>query len=492
MFGSSSTMRMRVGHGYGAHRRAARTAPGHDDREPRAGAGHVLGPDPAAGGGQQPARDRRAPCPVPGERLPRRAAAVEPLEQVIELAGIEARARGRSPTTCSPSGSTRGLRRRCRGRRASTAPRSRAGATARPTPGADRSRPPSRRRRPRAARARRARAGRARRRRRRRRPAVTHCRSTRIAAASMRAMSRMSWNSRVSRSSSASAAPACAAALVGRQIAAQVLDGDADRGQRRLQVVAERREQRRRQVGLLPHELGGVALAEELRALDGDRHDAGDRVERAEVERRRDGREQADGLGAVAERHDRARSLSLADAHVAAIGALARVELQRALAPSRAPCSATSTSMPTSLAAALVDRASRGPPAGRWPRWAARSGGRRAGRARRWRRRSPWSAARRASGRTGASLRCGGRSASRARSCAAADRLLAMTATTRNANSAIQFCGSAMVNVPTGGRKKKLSVSIASERDDDRDPEPRAASPRRARPAAAPAPRSSR
>ena len=51
--------------------------------------------------------------------------------------------------------------------------------------------------------------------------------------------------------------------------------------------------------------------------------------------------------------------------------------------------------------------------------------------------------------------------ASRARSCAAAERLLAMTATTRKANNAIQFCGSAIVNVPTGGRKKKLSVSIA-------------------------------
>src|SRR5215204_2162458 len=52
--------------------------------------------------------------------------------------------------------------------------------------------------------------------------------------------------------------------------------------------------------------------------------------------------------------------------------------------------------------------------------------------------------------------------ASDARACAAADRLLAMTATTRNAKSAIQFCGSAMVNVPSGGRKKKLSTSIAA------------------------------
>ena len=52
--------------------------------------------------------------------------------------------------------------------------------------------------------------------------------------------------------------------------------------------------------------------------------------------------------------------------------------------------------------------------------------------------------------------------ASRARSCAAADRLLAITATTRKANKAIQFWGSAMVKVPTGGRKKKLRVNIAA------------------------------
>ena len=59
--------------------------------------------------------------------------------------------------------------------------------------------------------------------------------------------------------------------------------------------------------------------------------------------------------------------------------------------------------------------------------------------------------------------------ASRARSCAAADRLLAMTATTRNANRAIQFCGSAMVKVPTGGRKKKLRSQHRRNRRHDRD-----------------------
>src|SRR5262245_37137685 len=52
--------------------------------------------------------------------------------------------------------------------------------------------------------------------------------------------------------------------------------------------------------------------------------------------------------------------------------------------------------------------------------------------------------------------------ASRVRSRAASESLLAITATIRNAKSATQFSGSAMVNVPTGGRKKKLRTSIAT------------------------------
>jgi hypothetical protein len=39
---------------------------------------------------------------------------------------------------------------------------------------------------------------------------------------------------------------------------------------------------------------------------------------------------------------------------------------------------------------------------------------------------------------------------------------LATSAVTRNANSATQFCGSAMVNCPTGGKKKKLKHSMAT------------------------------
>ena len=37
-----------------------------------------------------------------------------------------------------------------------------------------------------------------------------------------------------------------------------------------------------------------------------------------------------------------------------------------------------------------------------------------------------------------------------------------MMAVARNATNATQFCGSAIVNVPTGGRKKKLKQSTAT------------------------------
>jgi hypothetical protein len=42
------------------------------------------------------------------------------------------------------------------------------------------------------------------------------------------------------------------------------------------------------------------------------------------------------------------------------------------------------------------------------------------------------------------------------------DRRLAISDVVRKLNSAIQFCGSAIVNLPTGGRKKKLNVSVAA------------------------------
>ena len=42
------------------------------------------------------------------------------------------------------------------------------------------------------------------------------------------------------------------------------------------------------------------------------------------------------------------------------------------------------------------------------------------------------------------------------------ERLLATRLTARNVKSATQFCGSAIVSVPTGGRKKKLKAIIAA------------------------------
>ena len=58
------------------------------------------------------------------------------------------------------------------------------------------------------------------------------------------------------------------------------------------------------------------------------------------------------------------------------------------------------------------------------------------------------------------SISCCRRVASRALCLTLAESWLATTAVTRNANSATQFCGSAIVKVPTGGRKKKLKHSI--------------------------------
>ena len=51
----------------------------------------------------------------------------------------------------------------------------------------------------------------------------------------------------------------------------QVARGDADGGQRRSQVVAERGEERGFQLLALPRQFGALALVEELRALDRDR-----------------------------------------------------------------------------------------------------------------------------------------------------------------------------------------------------------------------------
>jgi len=52
--------------------------------------------------------------------------------------------------------------------------------------------------------------------------------------------------------------------------------------------------------------------------------------------------------------------------------------------------------------------------------------------------------------------------ASRALRLATAERRLAISDVARKLNKATQFCGSAIVNVLMGGRKKKLKVRVAS------------------------------
>ena len=117
-------------------------------------------------------------------------------------------------------------------------------------------------------------------------------------------------------------------ALLRLEVPSQVLDGDPNRRDRRLQVVAERREECGRQVGLLPHEVGGLTFAEKLCPLDGDGDHAGDGVQGAEIDGRRHRREQSDGFRAVTQRHDERASVLVTHAHVTAVGPLACVELQ--------------------------------------------------------------------------------------------------------------------------------------------------------------------
>ena len=55
--------------------------------------------------------------------------------------------------------------------------------------------------------------------------------------------------------------------------------------------------------------------------------------------------------------------------------------------------------------------------------------------------------------------------ASDALALAIVDSRLAIRETAKKLNRATQFCGSATVNVPTGGKKKKLNRSVASSDD---------------------------
>ena len=262
----------------------------------------------------------------------------------------------------------------------------------------------------------------------------------------------MSWNRRDKRIELGDRHVGLRPALVGRQVAAEVLDGDTDRGERRLEIVAQRRQQRGGQIGLLPDQFRGVALDQELRALDGDGDDAGERVQGAEVQGGGDRGEQADRLDAMAKRHDGDASVLVAEAHVAAVGALVGVELERPArlgqrGVQRIGIDGDVAAAPLVDAPAVVrgqaDRDLR-PDSNRRATCRASASIARpvsvVSSTSRVRSKSRVTSLRRAI-------------ASRSRARAAADRLLAMMATMRNAISAIQFCGSAIVSAPTGGRK---------------------------------------
>ena len=148
----------------------------------------------------------------------------------------------------------------------------------------------------------------------------------------MRAISRRFWNSRVRRSTSDRIRSLCSSRS--SRVSSGRLDiarGDADRGQRRPQVVAERRQQRGLQLLALPRQLAGLALLEKLRAFDGDRDDAGQRIERAGLDRTAGRGEQADRLRADSQRHEPDGLAVHRHRPVTGIGAGVGVELERRL-----------------------------------------------------------------------------------------------------------------------------------------------------------------
>ena len=149
--------------------------------------------------------------------------------------------------------------------------------------------------------------------------------------ASIRAISRMFSNSRSRRSTSTWMTSVCSARSPGDSAAAQVGSGDANRGERRPQVVAERRQQRRLQLLALPGELGGLALLEKARPLDANGDDAGQRVEGAGLHRPPGGGEQADWPGADAQRHQAYGAAVARHGPVPGVGTRVGVELQGGL-----------------------------------------------------------------------------------------------------------------------------------------------------------------
>ena len=471
MFGSSSTTRMRTAMPIRPRRPlATRPEPRSRTARPRPGTFSAQTRPPAAASSP---RVIDSPIPVPNVDLARHATAVEAFEQVIELAGVEARAligdrdleaRRRSTRAAHADRPVRWriLRRVLQQVRQRRRHQARIDLDFGIGVGVDANRrgPP-------------ARVARVPSRRPRYRPGSPTGDRRRMRPASIRAMSRMSWNSRVSRSISSSAAPRLSRAVVGEQSPPQVLDRDPDRGQRRTQVVAQRGEQRGGEVGLLPDHFGGLALGQKLRTFDRDRHHAGHGIERPDVEPGATAASSADRpwCRAAAARSNRARRRRH-HARVAAVGALMRVELQhpargrerRVRAPPRRsrPLLAALVDLP-----ALIGRQADGHPCQlESPRDVARQ---RVDGLRPSRRQQHVAA----SDRTAASPRCAASIASRSRSCAAADRLLAITATMRNAKSATQFCGIGDRERTDGRQEEEVQGQHRHDRDDDGDPETR-------------------
>src|SRR5262249_23623361 len=86
-----------------------------------------------------------------------------------------------------------------------------------------------------------------------------------------------------------------------------VAQGHADSRERSAEIVTERTEQCRRQLGTLARELCLTALLEELRALDRDCRDAGDGVERAGLEIASADCQETTRLHTESNRHERQR-----------------------------------------------------------------------------------------------------------------------------------------------------------------------------------------
>ena len=274
--------------------------------------------------------------------------------------------------------------------------------------------------------------------------------------ASSRAISRMFWNSRSSRSTSAWMSSVCSASLAsGDSRRLQVGGGDANRGQRRPQIVAERGQQRRLQLlALAGRAPRPCAPRETARArCRWPRRRPAHRGCRPPPAARRRPAGRSAGCRPAAAPAARARRRS--HRPVPGVGARVGVELEGRSGPPRTPrpvrgCRAPSTRRPrrrptpSSRGSAMATYVEVETPGDR-----ARASVARASRlsvvssTSRLRSKSRASSSRRPTLRWPAPR-------------ATADRLLATRLTARKANSATQFCGSAMVKVPTGGRKTKL------------------------------------